>query len=159
MSNKHKAKTKAYQAAPARKNRTKMPLWVWIGLGVFLVVAVAASTMLNSAAAPAKALPAEISVAQAAEKRAAGTFILDVREPFEWEELHIPEATLIPLAQLSGRVDELPKDQEIVVVCRSGNRSLEARQILLNAGFTKVTSMAGGMNQWYTLGFPTVSGP
>jgi rhodanese-related sulfurtransferase len=156
MSSKHK--TKKNQAVETKKNRAKMPIWVWIGLGIFLMVAVTAGTLFNSAAAPANSLPAEITVPQAAEKRAAGAFILDVREPFEWEELHIPDATLIPLAQLSGRVDELPKDQEIVVVCRSGNRSLEGRNILLNAGFTKVTSMNGGMNQWYAQGFPTISG-
>jgi len=45
------------------------------------------------------------------------------------------------------------------VVCRSGNRSQAGRDILLNAGFTKVTSMSGGLNEWRSLGFPTVTGP
>jgi rhodanese-related sulfurtransferase len=84
---------------------------------------------------------------------------LDVRETYEWEELHIPDATLIPLGELESRVNELPRDQEIVVVCRSGNRSLTGRDILINAGFEQVTSMAGGMNQWRAQGFPIVSGP
>ncbi|MEA5077769.1 MAG: rhodanese-like domain-containing protein, partial [Anaerolineaceae bacterium] len=69
-----------------------------------------------------------------------------------------PGATLIPLGELANRLSELPKDQEIVVVCRSGNRSAQGRDILLNAGFTNVTSMAGGMNQWSAAGYETTSG-
>jgi len=100
----------------------------------------------------------EISVVQAAEKRSAGAFILDVREQDEWDAVHIPEATLIPLGQLESRLNEVPRDQEIVVVCRSGNRSATGRDILLEAGFENVTSMAGGMNDWQAQGFPTTSG-
>ncbi|HEU0292142.1 MAG TPA: rhodanese-like domain-containing protein [Anaerolineales bacterium] len=85
-------------------------------------------------------------------------FILDVRQPEEWNEAHIPESTLIPLDQLPNRINELPKDQGIVIVCRSGNRSAQGRDILLESGFTNVTSMAGGLNQWKTAGYPTVSG-
>jgi rhodanese-related sulfurtransferase len=50
-------------------------------------------------------------------------------------------------------VDELPKDQEIVVVCRSGNRSAQGRDILLEAGFAQVTSLAGGLTQWKAAGY------
>ena len=75
-----------------------------------------------------------------------------------WNTVHIPGANLIPLGELASRVDELPKDQEIVVVCHSGNRSAKGRDILLKAGFTQVTSMAGGMTQWEAAGYPTVSG-
>jgi rhodanese-related sulfurtransferase len=104
-------------------------------------------------------LPSEITVSEALAKKDAGAFILDVRQPEEWDEAHIPDATLIPLEQLAARVNELPKHQEIVVVCRSGNRSAQGRDILLKAGFTDVTSMAGGLNQWKQAGYPTVSGP
>jgi rhodanese-related sulfurtransferase len=80
--------------------------------------------------------------------------LLDVREQAEWDEYQIPGATLIPLGELAERVDELPKDEEIVVVCRSGNRSQEGRDILLQAGFSKVSSMAGGMIEWRDAGHP-----
>ena len=103
--------------------------------------------------------PAEISVAQAAEKREAGAFILDVRQPEEWNEVHIPGATLIPLSELSSRANEVPKDQEVVVICRSGNRSATGRDILRGYGFEQVTSVAGGMLDWAAKGYPTVSGP
>jgi rhodanese-related sulfurtransferase len=87
-----------------------------------------------------------------------GAFMLDVREPDEWIAGHIPNAHLIPLGQLAQRLKELNPDQEIVVVCRSGNRSAQARDILLGAGFKYVTSMAGGMNDWTAAGYPTVAG-
>lgn len=99
--------------------------------------------------------PAEISVSEAAAKREAGAFILDVREPFEWDDYHIPGATLAPLGELPFYLDELPQDQEIVIVCRSGNRSQTARDILREAGFDRVTSMAGGLLEWRASGFPT----
>jgi len=62
------------------------------------------------------------------------------------------------LDELPARLNELPKDQEIVVVCRSGNRSQQGRDILLNAGFN-ATSMAGGLKEWYAKGYPTEGQP
>lgn len=151
-----------------KKNRPKttaltqpnVPVWL-IGLVLVAVIALGAFWALNNTSTPATAsgLPSEISVSAAFEKRTQGAFILDVRETYEWEAVHIPGATLIPLGQLASRVSELPQDQEIVVVCRSGNRSQEGRDILKTAGFTNVTSMAGGMNQWQAAGLPTAAGP
>jgi len=138
-----------------------------IGVVALIVAGCApASASVPSAPAPAvatsapvaAALPAEISVADAAAKRDAGAFILDVRQPVEWNAVHIPGATLIPLDQLEARVNEVPKDKEVVVVCRSGNRSQQGRDILKNAGFPQVTSMSGGMNQWSAAGLPTATG-
>jgi rhodanese-related sulfurtransferase len=102
-------------------------------------------------------LPKEVSVAEASRLRDEGVFMLDVREPYEWDEYHIPGAVLIPLGKLENRLSEVPHDQEIVVVCRSGNRSAVGRDILLSAGFEDVTSMAGGMNQWRAAGFEVES--
>jgi len=84
---------------------------------------------------------------------------LDVRTPEEWVDFHAPNSTLIPLDELESRVNELPRDQEIVVVCRSGNRSQVGRDILRNAGFDQVSSMSGGLNAWRSAGYPTVSAP
>jgi len=117
---------------------------------------VSAPAVSQSSAAP---LPAEISIADAAAKRDAGAFVLDVRQPDEWNEAHIPGATLIPLDQLAARVNEVPKNKEVVVVCRSGNRSQAGRDALKAAGFTQVTSMTGGLNEWKAAGLPTVTGP
>lgn len=105
------------------------------------------------------ALPLEASVAEAAALRDDGAFVLDVRQLDEWAAGHIPGATLIPLGELASRVAEVPRDRDIVVVCRSGNRSAQGRDILLGAGYATVTSMAGGMNDWVASGRPVVTGP
>lgn len=107
---------------------------------------------------PASDLPLEVDVATAAQMRDAGAFILDVRELDEWVSGHIPDATLVALGSLASRAGEVPKDRDVVVVCRSGNRSAQGRDILLNAGFSRVTSMAGGMNDWAAAGLPVVTG-
>ena len=137
-----------------KKNNT---LLMW-GIIVFIVLG-ASAIWFRSQSAAISSYPSEILVADAVAKRDAGAFILDVRQPEEWTEFHVPDSTLIPLDQLASRISELPKDKEIVIVCRSGNRSAQGRDILLDAGFTQVTSMAGGLNQWKAAGYPTVSGP
>jgi len=111
-----------------------------------------------SPAATTTSMALEVDVQEAYTLREQGAFILDVRQPEEWEAGHIPGATLIPLGELESRVDELPQDEEIVVVCRSGNRSATGRDILLDAGFTDVTSMGGGMNEWANQGYEVVTG-
>ncbi len=104
--------------------------------------------------ATSTALPAEISVDEAYAKYPNGAFFLDVRTQEEWDQFHAPQSTLIPLDQLASRVNEVPRDRPIVVVCRSGNRSQQGRDILLQAGFTQVTSMAGGLTEWRSKGYP-----
>ena len=104
-------------------------------------------------------LPQTVSVTEAAAMRDAGALVLDVREPDEWVAGHVPGAALIPLGELAARVAEVPRDRDVVVVCRSGNRSAQGRDILLGAGYTSVTSMAGGMNDWAGSGRQVVEGP
>jgi rhodanese-related sulfurtransferase len=95
-----------------------------------------------------------IGVSEAYEMYRNGAFVLDVRTQEEWDEFHAPNTTLIPLDQLASRLNEVPRDRQVVVVCRSGNRSQEGRDILLNAGFEQVASMAGGLNEWRASGYP-----
>lgn len=131
----------------------------WLIIVAIALLAGTAILLTNTPPVASRALPLEISVAQAAQLREQGAFVLDVRQPEEWNELHVPGATLIPLDQLPQRVSEVPKDKEIVVICRSGNRSQAGRDILLQAGYEKVTSVSGGMIAWRNAGYPTVSGP
>jgi rhodanese-related sulfurtransferase len=107
--------------------------------------------------APAS-LPVEVDVARAAALQSAGAFVLDVREPTEWAAGHIAGATLIPLGQLPNRLSEVPRDRQVVVVCRTGHRSAQGRDILLGAGFPGVTSMTGGMTAWTAAGNPVKTG-
>lgn len=99
------------------------------------------------------ALASEISVDQAYQMYRGGAFVVDVRAQEEWDQYHAPNTTLIPLDQLQSRIGELPKDKQIVVVCRSGNRSQQGRDILLSAGY-QATSMTGGLKEWSARGYP-----
>ena len=103
-------------------------------------------------------VPAEIDVQEAHEKYRDGVYFLDVRTPEEWQEKHLPGAYFIPLEELQYRLAELPADQEIVIVCRSGNRSMQAREFLKKAGFTQVSSVAGGLNAWGQAGYELEAG-
>jgi rhodanese-related sulfurtransferase len=120
--------------------------------GGLLVVAVVIWLLVTTT--PPAGFPRSIGVDEAYTMYQDGTFFLDVREDSEWNEFHIPGTTHIPLNDLSARVDELPKDRPIVVVCRSGNRSKQGRDILLKVGFTEVTSMDGGLKAWQANGYP-----
>jgi NADPH-dependent 2,4-dienoyl-CoA reductase/sulfur reductase-like enzyme/rhodanese-related sulfurtransferase len=71
-------------------------------------------------------------------------FLLDVREQFELAVEHVPEAVNIPLGQLRSRLDELPRDREIHVICRSGQRAYYAARLLLQNGFD-ASVVSGGM--------------
>jgi rhodanese-related sulfurtransferase/TusA-related sulfurtransferase len=74
--------------------------------------------------------------------------VLDVRETAEYAFNHIPNAISIPLGELENRLDELSKEEDIFVVCRTGNRSDLAAQKLAEKGFTKVINVVPGMSQW-----------
>lgn len=91
---------------------------------------------------------AQVSPEQAREKQQHGATLLDVREPEEWRDGHAPDAVHIPLGSLGARIKELDPAQEIVTVCRSGNRSTTAAKILMQAGFPNVHNLAGGMIAW-----------
>jgi rhodanese-related sulfurtransferase len=127
-------------------------------IAVLAVVALIVYLLLQmggtSSTPAATSLPKEINVSEAYTKYQQGAFFIDVRTQEEWNEYHAPNTSLIPLDQLPARLNELPKDRQIVVVCRSGNRSAQGRDILLNAGFTQVTSMAGGLSEWRASGYP-----
>jgi rhodanese-related sulfurtransferase len=84
-------------------------------------------------------------------------FLLDVRQPEEYREGHIAGATLIPLGDLPHKVDQLPRDREIICVCRSGNRSHSATRQLQAAGL-KAVNLQGGMLAWSRQGLPVKKG-
>lgn len=96
----------------------------------------------------------QITPAEAKQKQAQGAVLLDVREPYEWREGHIPGAVHIPLGALTVRMRELDPTKEVVAVCRSGNRSMTAAKILTSSGFAKVSNLSGGMTVWSRQGLP-----
>jgi len=141
-----------------KSSKKVFPKWGWVVLGI-IVLAIVGVIVTPYIFTTTTHLPTEVSVAQAAKLRDQGAFILDVREKSEWDQFHIPGATLIPLGELPNRLNEVPKDKTVVVVCRTGHRSAQGRDILLSAGFSQVTSMTGGVTEWQAQGLETVTGP
>jgi sulfur-carrier protein adenylyltransferase/sulfurtransferase len=74
--------------------------------------------------------------------------LIDVREPHELEISRLPDATNIPLGQLASRLSELDSAEDMVLFCKSGNRSTRALELLTSAGFKKVKNLKGGINAW-----------
>jgi len=101
-----------------------------------------------------------ISVKELKEKIDNGEdfILLDVREPQEYEYSRIKEkeAMLVPLMRLPAIADKLPKDKPIYVICRSGNRSLQATLWLLEKGFKNVKNVEGGILAWSDYVDPSV---
>ncbi|MDX1413516.1 MAG: rhodanese-like domain-containing protein [Candidatus Promineifilaceae bacterium] len=83
--------------------------------------------------------------------------IVDVRSPYEYQwDGHIAGSRLLPMQALADRIEELPKDEEIVFVCRSGNRSHVVCEQLKRLGYEKVKNFQGGMVSWKMAGLPTL---
>ncbi|MEQ1557134.1 MAG: rhodanese-like domain-containing protein, partial [Gallionella sp.] len=99
-----------------------------------------------------------IDVKQAQTMQQQGTLLLDVRETSEYAEVHAPNVTLIPLGELSARLNEIApfKDKPIAVMCRSGKRSAKAVALLEAAGYSQVSNVSGGMNAWESAGLEVV---
>jgi len=76
------------------------------------------------------------------------TLYIDVREPDEFQSSHIEGMRNMPLSSLNDSFSQLQKDKEIVIICRSGNRSMQAAKLLQDNGYGKVINVDGGMNDW-----------
>lgn len=150
-SRKNNLNTRSGLSAFLRRPAVQLAMLAFVALLVYLIAS-------GSGSGTTSALAREVNVDEAYQMYQEGVFVLDVRTQEEWDEYHAPNTTLIPLDQLPARLSELPKDREILVVCRSGNRSQQGRDILLDAGFT-ATSMAGGLREWYAKGYPIEGAP
>ncbi len=97
-----------------------------------------------------------IGAVEARELVRSGAVLVDVREKSEWDAGHAPKAKHHPLKGLSSSMARLPADRTLVVVCRSGNRSARATNVLAKAGFDAV-NLTGGMTAWRAAGLPMVN--
>ncbi|ROS62323.1 rhodanese-related sulfurtransferase [Frigoribacterium sp. PhB160] len=89
----------------------------------------------------------DVSAAEAVELVRSGAYLLDVREQSEWDAGHAPQAVLVPLSELAERLDEVPTDRDVLVVCHAGMRSMRASAALRRAGHRAV-NVEGGMLAW-----------
>jgi rhodanese-related sulfurtransferase len=103
----------------------------------------------------AEAVP-EVSAETASELAEAGALLLDIREADEWDAGHAPEAQWIPMSEVQARVDELPRDRQILAICRSGSRSRVLAGALLGVGYD-VVNVEGGMRAWAAEDFEVVA--
>ncbi len=102
--------------------------------------------------------PVEVSLDQFAQAQASGATVIDVREPMEYRAGHVPGATLMPLASMPDKLDAVPRDEPVYVICATGNRSQQGSAFLRQAGI-EAYSVAGGTNGWSTAGREVVAGP
>jgi rhodanese-related sulfurtransferase len=86
--------------------------------------------------------------------QASGALVVDVREPTEYAAGHVPGAISIPQADLALRLDQVPRERDVMVVCEGGVRSLRAAKFLHQTGFSKVTNLVGGTSAWRKAGLP-----
>ena len=100
----------------------------------------------------------EVDVDRLADASAAGAVVIDVRQPEEYVNGHVAGAELIPMADVVARLDEIPTDQPVYVICQSGVRSLKAVQFLRAQGYD-ATSVAGGTKAWLESGRDVARGP
>lgn len=89
-----------------------------------------------------------------------GALLIDIREPDEWEAMRIPGADFKPLSQIQDWYEDLPRDVDIILQCRSGNRSAHATDALIRqAGFDRVFNLSGGLIAWHSADLPVERGP
>ncbi|CAN5360528.1 rhodanese-like domain-containing protein [soil metagenome] len=95
----------------------------------------------------------ELNADEAIELVANGAVLIDVREQDEWDAGHAPTAQLLPMSVLRDRIDELPTDRQLLIVCHSGGRSMRVTDLLLKSGYDAV-NVIGGMTAWAASGGP-----
>ena len=100
----------------------------------------------------------EIDVDEFARLREAGVTLVDVREPDEFANFHVPGARLIPLADVPERIEEIPSDERVYMICGGGGRSAKAVDFLNRQGYDAV-NVAGGSKAWLEAGHPVEHGP
>lgn len=135
--------------APSRKSR--LPYLIGVA-GIAAAALLFAVSTLGTQASSDAALTT-VDVRELQQARGGDVTLLDVREPSEYQAGHIEGALLMPLANVVALAADLPNDRPVYVVCRSGNRSLQASNALVDAGFQDVRNVDGGMIAWEAAGF------
>lgn len=105
-------------------------------------------------------LPREVDVATVASIRhRADVTLIDVREPWEHNAVHIPDTLLIPMNEVPRQLDAIPTDKTVIVYCRSGNRSGQITNFLRRQGYERVHNMRGGIIAWERARYPVEKEP
>jgi rhodanese-related sulfurtransferase len=118
------------------------------------------ATKMDSTSTNFKSPKADINVDEAFTLSKQGALIIDVREPDELAEISYDVSNIknIPLGELEARLAEVPKDKQVIVVCKRGGRSSKAFNLLKEKGFENISNMEGGMEAWSEKALPTIEG-
>ena len=118
------------------------------------------ATKMDSTSTNFKSPKADITVDEAFALSKQGALIIDVREPDELAEIayNVKDIKNIPLGELESRLAEVPKDKQVIVVCKSGGRSSKAYELLKGKGFENISNMEGGMEAWSEKALPIIEG-
>jgi rhodanese-related sulfurtransferase len=98
-----------------------------------------------------------VSDARAMMQSSPNLLVVDVRTPQEFAQGHLKGAVNIPLSDMTTQIGGLDRDRPILVYCQTGYRSTQASVALVQAGFTQVYNMEGGLTAWVNAGYPTVT--
>ncbi|NOX61934.1 MAG: rhodanese-like domain-containing protein [Chloroflexi bacterium] len=101
----------------------------------------------------------QLSPDEAKKRIDAGAVLIDVREPDEYAQVRIPGSRLIPMSELQQRLNEIPRDREVILYCRSGNRSGQVLRFLARQGYDQVFNLNGGIIDWYRRNLPVDASP
>src|SRR3954468_15426026 len=101
---------------------------------------------------PAQPDAPEVDIETFADALAGGASVIDVREPDEYTDGHVPGAILIPLGQLGSRIQELPEGRPLYVICATGGRSMRAATAMQNQAGIETINVAGGTKAWIASG-------
>jgi hydroxyacylglutathione hydrolase len=130
------------------------------GVGLHdLVGYVVGTAAVRASGLPAGTLP-NVTVQELAQRvdHEPDLVVLDVREPAEWTDGHMPGARHIPMRQVEARLAEIPRDRRVALTCAGGTRSSLVASLLLARGFTDLVNVWGGMNGWAQAGLPIARG-
>ena len=106
------------------------------------------------AAGPALVPISQDTLLERQQKGDEAAFVLDVRSPEEYASGHVPGAVNIPYDQIASRIAEVPKDQDVVLYCKSGRRAGIAAEVLAGQGYTRLQHLEGDIVAWVEKGRP-----
>jgi rhodanese-related sulfurtransferase len=112
------------------------------------------SRLFGTSDSSSRSISDALDVHEASRCQASGALLIDVREPAEWRQGHAPNAQLVPLGSIGSQLAAIPRDRDVLLICRTGNRSATAQRQLLKLGYERVFNVTGGMNAWVRAGLP-----
>lgn len=126
-------------------NRTGLMALLLVALCATLALAVVASNI-------------DAPAAQRLLKERRDVYLLDVRTPGEYQQMRLANAHLIPIDQVTQRLDEIPKNRPVIVYCAVGSRSAQVFNYLARRGYQEVYNLEGGIYAWAQRGYPVLQG-